>query len=97
MNSFKVVLIIIAISITTFSYGQMNIAQGKTTVNNWQNYNPNTPNPEVANTGLGGIYVDIDTRKCNFKETPHYIVSVESGKKGGHWLLNGNFSHIFMR
>jgi len=88
MKQLKLLLTITAFFIYSFSFGQFNIAQGKTTVNEWQNYAPGTTNP-VTGGNLGGIYVDVNTANCKFKETPQYIVSVEGGRLGGHWLLSG--------
>lgn len=66
----------------------MNIAQGITTANDWETYTTNTYNRETRKN-FGGIYVEVDTKDCNFKTTPHYIVTVEGTDKGGHWLLSG--------
>jgi hypothetical protein len=74
-------------------FGQLHIAQGVTTPSDWRTYTPNVDLDVTLDDGteltLGGIYVDVNTSNCNFAETPHYIVSIESGSPGRHWLLSG--------
>lgn len=54
------------------------IGQGVTSPNDWRNY-----------SNLG-IYVDVDTSGCGFKNTPHYLVSIESLEElGFHWGVSG--------
>ena len=53
----------------------MEIGQGRTSVNDWQNYREN------------GIYVDIDTSHCRFSDTPHYLTTLEGSST--HWIADG--------
>lgn len=53
----------------------LQIGQGATSPSDWKNYS------------TLGIYVDVDTSGCGFKEIPHYIPTLHG--KSGHWCANG--------
>ena len=53
----------------------LQIGQGKTSPSDWENYDTR------------GIVVTVDTSASGFKETPHYIVTLEGDSY--HWCANG--------
>jgi len=55
----------------------LHLAQGKTSPNDWVNYQ----------SSRGGIYVDVDTSSSGFSATPHYMATLEG--KSHHWCANG--------
>ncbi|MBQ4803990.1 T9SS type A sorting domain-containing protein [Aquimarina sp. MMG015] len=60
------------------SNAQIKIGQGVTSPADWVDYNTT------------GIYVDVDTKSCEFTTTPHYLVTLESiSNKGFHWYISG--------
>ena len=69
------------LSSQTNSANPVFIAQGVTSPNQWQNFNPNgggTP---------AGIFVQVNTSGCGFPTTPHYIATLEAA--GSHWVMSG--------
>ncbi|MDY8138181.1 T9SS type A sorting domain-containing protein [Aquimarina sp. 2201CG5-10] len=79
MNSLKTLLSLFFIAFNLIILNaQVKIGQGVTSPNDWVDYNTT------------GIYVDVDTKSCGFKTTPHYLVTLESvGNKGYHWYISG--------
>ncbi len=79
MKKFRNTLVVLSILCTIITQAQeAYIGQGVTSPDDWQDY-----------TSLG-IYVDVDTSGCEFKTTPHYLITIESLEElGYHWGLSG--------
>ena len=71
----RICFTIIAITTTTAAEKRPYICSGISSNTLWKNY-----------TGIG-IFMDIDTRNCNFTSTPSYFTSISG--TSSHWDLTG--------
>lgn len=74
-------------SFTLLAQMGLHIGQGVTDPGDWVDY-------DLGDRDFDGVYIDINTSDCGFRNTPHYLVTLESVGEGprmgsGKWETSG--------